>query len=329
MLVVIGVIIAAGVGVTVLVGTSIGEFSRDLPEYRARINAEVLPLLEWLRAKGMDIPSGGYMSHFEPGAAVQLVADLLNGFGRVLGNAFLIFLTVVFILFETASFPRKFSAVSDDPEHALEPVRRLPGEREALSRHQDRREPGDGGRDRALAGGARRGLPHALGVARVPAELRAEHRLLHRRGAGGAVRGGPARTGGGAVVGRRLSRGERGRRQHHRAALHGARPRPVGAGGVPVARVLGVGARPGRHVPLGTADDDDSRLRSTRARTRTGSRCCSVRRARRRRSWRRGRRSRTPVARTTRAMPPRERSCWYLCGLPALLRDDVSRVHGT
>ena len=120
MLAVIGVIIAAGVGVTVLVGTSIGEFSRDLPEYRARINAEVLPLLEWLRAKGMDVPSGGYMSHFEPGAAVQLVADLLEGFGRVLGNAFLIFLTVVFILFETASFPRKFSAVSDDPEHALD-----------------------------------------------------------------------------------------------------------------------------------------------------------------------------------------------------------------
>ena len=120
MLVVIGTIIAAGIGVTVLVGTSIREFSRDLPEYRARINAEVLPLLDWLRAKGMDIPTGGYMSHFEPGAAVQLVADLLNGFGRVLGNAFLIFLTVVFILFETASFPRKFSAVSDDPDHALD-----------------------------------------------------------------------------------------------------------------------------------------------------------------------------------------------------------------
>ena len=120
MLVVIGAIIAAGVGVTVLVGASIREFSRDIPEYRARINAEVLPLLDWLRAKGMDVPTGEYMSYFEPGAAVQLVADLLNGFGRVLGNAFLIFLTVMFILFETASFPRKFSAVADDPEHALD-----------------------------------------------------------------------------------------------------------------------------------------------------------------------------------------------------------------
>ena len=55
---VIGVIIAAGIGVTVLVGTSIREFSRDPPEYRTRINAEGLPLLEWLRARGMDIPTG-------------------------------------------------------------------------------------------------------------------------------------------------------------------------------------------------------------------------------------------------------------------------------
>ena len=120
MLIVIGVIIAAGVGVTALVGTSIREFSRDIPEFRERINAEILPLLESLRARGMSIPAGEYMSWFEPGAAVQLVADLLNGFGRVLGNAFLIFLTVVFILFETASFPRKFRAVAEDPDHALD-----------------------------------------------------------------------------------------------------------------------------------------------------------------------------------------------------------------
>ena len=120
MLIVIGAIIAAGIGMTALVGSSIREFSRDIPEYRARINAQVVPFVEWLRAKGMSIPTDQYMSYFEPGAAVQLVADLLNGFGRVLGNAFLIFLTVLFILLETASFPRKFRAVADDPDHALD-----------------------------------------------------------------------------------------------------------------------------------------------------------------------------------------------------------------
>ena len=120
MLIVVGAIIAVGVGVTALVGTSIRDFSRDLPEYRARINAQALPVIEWLRAKDVAVPTGEYMSYFEPGAAVQLVADLLNGFGKVLGNAFLIFLTVVFILLEASSFPHKFRAVSDDPDHALD-----------------------------------------------------------------------------------------------------------------------------------------------------------------------------------------------------------------
>ena len=257
MLVVIGVIIAAGIGVTVLVGTSIREFSRDLPEYRARINAEVLPLLDWLRAKGMDIPTGGYMSHFEPGAAVQLVADLLNGFGRVLGNAFLIFLTVMFILFETASFPRKFSAVSVDPEHALD---RFTAFRENVKRYlviKTVASLGTGiaiglwlavlGVDYPMLWGLLASLLNYVPnigsiIAAVPAVLFAAVQL----GPGAALW---------SAAG--YPRGERGRRQHHRAAVHGARPRPVGAGGVPVARVLGVGARPGRHVPLRAADDDD------------------------------------------------------------------------
>ena len=120
MVIVIGVIIAVGFGVTALVGTSIRDFSRDLPEYRARLDAQTLPLVEWLGARGVSVPAGEYMSYLKPGAAIQLVADLLNGFGRVLGNAFLIFLTVVFILFETSSFPRKFRAIAADPDHAFD-----------------------------------------------------------------------------------------------------------------------------------------------------------------------------------------------------------------
>ena len=120
MSVVAGGIIAAGIAVTALVGSSIREFSQDLPQYRDRIDAQVLPLVEWLAARGISTPTGEYLGYFEPGAAVQLAADLLDGFARVLGNAFLILLTVVFILFETSSFPRKFRAVADDPDHALD-----------------------------------------------------------------------------------------------------------------------------------------------------------------------------------------------------------------
>jgi predicted PurR-regulated permease PerM len=57
--------------------------------------------------------------YLDPGAAIQLVADVFNGFGGVLANAFLIFLTVVFILFEAHSFPHKVRAILPDPETSL------------------------------------------------------------------------------------------------------------------------------------------------------------------------------------------------------------------
>ena len=120
MLAVVGVIIAAGAGLTALLGTSIREFSRDLPVYKARVDELAVPLFEWLRAYGVSVSTGDFAGYFKPGAVIQLAADLLNGFGGVLGNAFLIFLTVVFILFEATSFPRKFRAVSEDPDHALD-----------------------------------------------------------------------------------------------------------------------------------------------------------------------------------------------------------------
>ena len=172
-------------------GTSIRKFSRDLPEYRARTNAEVLLLLEWLRAKGMDVPAGVYMSHFEPGAAVQFVTDFLNVLGKVLGHAFLIFLTVVFILLETSSFPRKFRAVADDPDRALD---RFADFRKKVKRHlviKTAASLGTGIAIRLWLAARRVDYPMLRGLLAFPAELGPQHRFQHRRGSGGAVRGGP------------------------------------------------------------------------------------------------------------------------------------------
>ena len=50
---------------------------------------------------------------------MQLVATLLAGFGGVLTNAFLITLTVVFILLEASGFPAKLRAATKDPKASL------------------------------------------------------------------------------------------------------------------------------------------------------------------------------------------------------------------
>ena len=119
MLVVIVGIIAIAFGLTALVGSSINDFSRDVPLYKTRLNGQVDLLLTWLHGKGVRVSRGDVIGFLDPAAAIQLVGDVFNGFGNVLANAFLIFLTVVFILFETSSFPVKLRAVVDDPDHSM------------------------------------------------------------------------------------------------------------------------------------------------------------------------------------------------------------------
>ena len=119
MLIVIVGIIAVAVGFTAIVGPSIGAFTRDIPIYKGKLNGQLDTLLVWLNAKGTNITREEVLGYVDPGAAIQLAGDVFNGFGGLLANAFLIFLTVAFILFETSSFPVKLRALVVDPEHSL------------------------------------------------------------------------------------------------------------------------------------------------------------------------------------------------------------------
>ena len=84
------------------------------------------------------------------------------------------------------------------------PVRGLSGQRETLPRHQDRRESRHGDGHRPVARGARRRVSGSVGTSRFHVELRSQYRVVHRRGAGGAVRRDPRRAGRGRVVCSRL-----------------------------------------------------------------------------------------------------------------------------
>ncbi|MCH9672516.1 MAG: AI-2E family transporter [Gammaproteobacteria bacterium] len=119
-LVVAGIVIAA-IGLTALVGSSINDFSRDVPIYKERVNQQFGGLVEWVRGTGFALPltQQEILAYVNPSRILQLAGDVFNGFGGVLTNAFLIFLTAIFILFETASFPIKLHAIMDDPEKSL------------------------------------------------------------------------------------------------------------------------------------------------------------------------------------------------------------------
>lgn len=119
MLTVIAGILAVAFGITALLGNSINDFSRDIPFYKTRLKEQFGGLVTWLSSHGVQVTREQVLSYVNPGKAIELVGDIFNGFGGVLANAFLIFLTVIFILFEAHSFTRKVRAAIENPEKKL------------------------------------------------------------------------------------------------------------------------------------------------------------------------------------------------------------------
>ena len=127
MLIVIAGIVAVVFGLTAVAGPSIGAFTRNIPAYQDKLNAQLDTLLAWLSGLGVTINRERLFEVADPGAVIGLAGDLFNSFGGLLTNAFLIFLTVVFILFEASSLPEKLERISGDAEGSLDQFRRFTG----------------------------------------------------------------------------------------------------------------------------------------------------------------------------------------------------------
>jgi AI-2 transport protein TqsA len=105
-------VIFVGLVLTFLIGSSITDFSRTLPEYQQRITAEWGELIGWLNNHGISV-ADSIKEIVDPAAAVGLMSSILKGFGNVLTNAFLIILTVIFILAEAAGYTQNITGLNN------------------------------------------------------------------------------------------------------------------------------------------------------------------------------------------------------------------------
>jgi len=106
-----------------MVAQSASAFTAKLPFYQERLlnfqtemNAFIQP---WTERFEIPNPLQSVFASFSPNTALELAGNTLSRLGGVLSNSFLIILTVIFILAEAASFPRKLSDVLSDPERDL------------------------------------------------------------------------------------------------------------------------------------------------------------------------------------------------------------------
>ena len=97
-----------------IVGASVNEFRQAMPVYEAQLASE----LNWLITKAgqynISLSMEEVRNYFDPAKVMTLVASTLSGFSSVLGNVFLLLLTVVFMLAEGQCFAKKLHVAFGD-----------------------------------------------------------------------------------------------------------------------------------------------------------------------------------------------------------------------
>ena len=119
LLIVISVVMLGGLVVVTLIGTSVNDFTNEIPVYQEKLQIQTLSLFDWLDRLGIKVSKQILLEHFNPGSIMQSAASMLATAGGVLTNSFLIMLTVVFILFEAAGMPNKLRAALPDADSSL------------------------------------------------------------------------------------------------------------------------------------------------------------------------------------------------------------------
>jgi len=118
LIVITGVLIGVFL-VVALIGTSVDDFSKNLPQYQEQLKEKTSFLMSLSGKAGFDLSSERLAEVFNPSAAMKLVARMLSGLGGVLTEGFLILITVIFILLEASGMPAKLRAVLEDPNRSF------------------------------------------------------------------------------------------------------------------------------------------------------------------------------------------------------------------
>jgi len=108
---VIAIVLFAGALFILLIGASLNDLTQSIPLYQVRVQEKFSAISSLLKKAGMNLPDEQILGYVDPSAAMSLASKILSGLGKVLSDGFLIFITVVFILLEAATFHSKLSSI--------------------------------------------------------------------------------------------------------------------------------------------------------------------------------------------------------------------------
>ena len=109
LLIVIFCVLIATILIGLLIGNSVKDFTNSLPEYQKKLSDQIVVLSDLLSRIGITFSDKELLEYVNPGAAVGFASKILTSLLSLLKNAFFIIVTVIFILFEAATFPKKMN----------------------------------------------------------------------------------------------------------------------------------------------------------------------------------------------------------------------------
>ena len=108
-------VFAALVAFAALLTTAFAGYEEALPGYRSAMAERTSTVLLWLRSRGFEIQSAQLADVLHPERFLELSMNFLGGLVGAVSNTALVLLTMMFVLLEATTFPKKLRAVLDDP----------------------------------------------------------------------------------------------------------------------------------------------------------------------------------------------------------------------
>lgn len=113
-------ILAIFFGFGYLIGGAISSFTSNAPDYEASLRTITDSFVNFLNSHGIKVAEDQIPKMFDTAKIFNLTVQAVNELVNMMGNAFLVFLTILFMLLELSSIPDKIRAVFKGPEESLE-----------------------------------------------------------------------------------------------------------------------------------------------------------------------------------------------------------------
>ncbi len=107
-------------GLGYLAGDTISSFTTNVPKYEDSLKELSIKFVQKLNNHGVKVSMDQFSKLFEPSRILNFTVQALNGLFSMMGNFFLIFLIILFMLLELGSIPVKIRAIFKGPKQSFD-----------------------------------------------------------------------------------------------------------------------------------------------------------------------------------------------------------------